>query len=83
MEVLVRLLFARHQGKTAARMISNSQLVELCNQVFRTQVCVTLEHLHGLVATDCRNFLIAQTTLDKATYGLMPEVVKPEVRTTD
>ena len=62
---------------------STHHLIQPRNQVFRTQVGVALQHLHGFVAGDGGDFLIAEARLDQARDGLMAQVMKAQALDAD
>ena len=57
---------------------STHHLIQPCHQIFRPQVRITLQHLHGLVARDGGDFLITKAGLDQPRDGFMTQVVEAQ-----
>jgi hypothetical protein len=55
---------------------STHHLIQPRNQVFCSQMCITLQHLHGFVAGDDGDFLVTETGLDKARDGFVAQIMK-------
>jgi hypothetical protein len=62
----------------AGSKLTYTQLIEPAHQVFGTQVGIAAQHLHGLVAGDRRDLLVAETGLDQARDRLVTQVMKTQ-----
>ena len=58
--------------------LSPDQLIQPLDQVFRTKMGITFQHLHGPAAGDGGDLLITETGLDQAGYGFMAQIMEPQ-----
>ena len=65
----------RHRGALA---LLAKYLIQPLHQILGAQVCITLQHLHGFVARDGGDFLVAQATLDQAGDRFMAQIMETQ-----
>ncbi len=57
---------------------STHHLIQPRDQIFCAQVCIALQHLHGLVAGDGSDFPITEAGLDQSRYGFMAQIIETQ-----
>jgi hypothetical protein len=59
-------------------VISTHELIQTLKQIFRTQVSLTPQYLHGLVPGNGGDFLVAKADLDQAGDDFVAQVVETQ-----